>query len=176
MTVSISLLSPEDEAELLAFETENRAFFARAVGDRGDAYFAEFPKRHRALVEENETETSMLFLVRDADGTLVGRVNLLDTDTGSPELGYRIAERAGGRGYAREAVRLALAAASGRGVRRVRAKTTVENLASRRVLEASGFEPADGEPAELKVNGEPRPAVHYVRAITSSSPSPSPTG
>ncbi|MGH9293245.1 MAG: GNAT family N-acetyltransferase [Acidimicrobiales bacterium] len=49
-------------------------------------------RRHRhVLVEE--------------DGTIVGRVNLTVVGDGSAELGYRIAERAAGRGLAAAAVR-----------------------------------------------------------------------
>ncbi|WP_328621765.1 GNAT family N-acetyltransferase [Streptomyces sp. NBC_00354] len=38
---------------LLAFERDNRAYFARTVPDRGDAYFTEFADRHRALLAEH---------------------------------------------------------------------------------------------------------------------------
>jgi ribosomal-protein-alanine N-acetyltransferase len=163
--VRIDLLTPADEEELLAFEVRNREFFARAVGDRGDDYFAEFAKRHRALVEENAAGTTAMFLVRDRDGRLVGRVNLFDIADGSADLGYRIAEDAGGRGYAREAVRLVLAAAAERGVRRVTAMTTADNLASQRVLEVSGFvRVADGEPAELAIGDRTHPTLHFESA------------
>ncbi|MFG1955235.1 hypothetical protein [Micromonospora sp. NPDC048830] len=37
---------------LLRFERENRAYFARSVPDRGDAYFAGFAARHAALLAE----------------------------------------------------------------------------------------------------------------------------
>jgi ribosomal-protein-alanine N-acetyltransferase len=163
--VRIDLLTPADEEELLAFEVRNREFFARAVGDRGDDYFAEFAKRHRALVEENAAGTTAMFLVRDRDGRLVGRVNLFDIADGSADLGYRIAEDAGGRRYAREAVRLVLAAAAERGVRRVTAMTTADNLASQRVLEVSGFvRVADGEPAELAIGDRTHPTLHFESA------------
>jgi ribosomal-protein-alanine N-acetyltransferase len=99
--VRSSLPTLEDEAELLAFELANRDYFARAVGDRGDEYFASFPDRLRSLVEENDAGTVMMFVVRDAGGRVVGRVNVVDILDGSADLGYRIAEDAGGRGYAR---------------------------------------------------------------------------
>lgn len=163
--VRIDLLTPADEEELYAFEVRNREFFARAVGDRGDDYFAEFAKRHRALLEENAAGTTAMFLVRDRDGRLVGRVNLVDIADGSAELGYRIAEDAGRRGYAREAVRLVLAAAAELGVHRVTAMTTVDNLASQRVLEAAGFvRVAGGQPAEVAIGDRTQPTVHFESA------------
>lgn len=163
-TIRIDLLTSADEAEVLAFERDNREFFARAVGDRGDEYFAEFGRWHAARVAENESGTSMLFLVRDSGGRIVGRVNLLDVRDELPELGYRIGAAYGGRGYARQAVRLALQAARERGVRRMSARATTDNPASRRVLEVSGFAPTD-EPASITVNGEPRPATVYLKAL-----------
>lgn len=166
--VSIALLSDADQDELLAFETENREFFAASVGDRGDEYFASFPQRHARLVAENRDGTSMLFVARDGVGRVVGRVNIGDIHDGRGDMGYRIARSACGRGVATSAVRLALEAAAARGVTRVTAATTPDNLASQRVLVANGFEPVpDGEPAslELGASGRTAPAVHFARDL-----------
>lgn len=171
--VTISLLTTSDEPEMLAFEQANREFFARTIGDRGDAYFAEFPARHARLVAENESGTSMLFAVRSHDGQVVGRVNIGLAEGGSGEIGYRIAEDAGGRGVAKAAVALALTAAAERGVTRVTAMTTEDNLASRRVLEANGFTRVEGrEPTELEVGQARRKAVHFTRELSTSDPLP----
>ncbi len=166
---TIRLLTLADEADVLAFELANRAFFAGAVGDRGDDYFAEFPQGHRALVSENDAGTLMMFLVRDESDTLVGRVNLVDIADGAAELGYRIAQHAGGQGHASAAVRLALAAAADRGLTRITAKTTSNNAASRRVLERSGFvRQPTGTPSHLTVGEVEHPAVHYARDTRSA--------
>jgi ribosomal-protein-alanine N-acetyltransferase len=164
--VTIALLTAADEPEMLAFERANRQFFARTIGDRGDAFFAEFPARHARLVAENEAGTSMLFAVRDRDGRVVGRVNIGLAEDGSGELGYRVAEAACGRGFATTGVALALTAAAERGVTRVTAMTTEDNVASRRVLDRNGFVRVPGaEPAELEVDGQRRPAVHLTRVL-----------
>jgi RimJ/RimL family protein N-acetyltransferase len=164
--VGIALLTAADEQDLLAFELANRAFFARTIGDRGDAYFAEFSARHARLVAENEAGTSMLFSVRDQDGHVVGRVNIGPVDDGSGDLGYRIGEDVCGRGYAQAAVGLAVRAAAERGLLRIHAMTTEDNAASRRVLEANGFVLVPGaEPVELEVCGRMRRAVHLTRAL-----------
>lgn len=168
LPASIALLTEADEAEMLAFELENREFFARAVGDRGDEYFAAFPARHARLVAENRDGTSMLFVVRDQERRVLGRVNIGDIHDGCGDIGYRIAEAASGRGVARTAVRLALEAAAARGVTRITAATTTDNVASQRVLAANGFEPLpDGEPTllELGASGRSLPAVHFVRTL-----------
>jgi [ribosomal protein S5]-alanine N-acetyltransferase len=165
--VRIALLTPADEQEMRDFELENRGFFARTIGDRGDAFFADFPARHARLVAENESGTSMLFSVRDMDGRVVGRVNIGPIEDGSGDIGYRIAENAGGRGYARAAVGLALRAAADRGLTRIDAMTTADNGASRRVLEANGFVGVPvGEPVELEVCGRRHRTVHLTRVLT----------
>lgn len=165
-TVSIALLTAADEQEMLAFELANRGFFARTVGDRGDGYFASFAARHAGLVAENEAGTSMLFSVRDPHGRVVGRVNIGPIEDGCGDLGYRIAEDACGRGYARAAVGLALRAAADRGLTRVDAMTTEDNPASRRVLDGHGFVLVPGaEPATLEVSGRVRRAVHLTRTL-----------
>jgi ribosomal-protein-alanine N-acetyltransferase len=161
--VRIDLLTRADAGEVLEFEIANRAFFAAAVGDRGDDYFAEFASRHEGLVAENEAGTCLMFLVRDRSGRLVGRVNLIDVEEGRAELGYRIAEDACGQGYARRAVRLAVAQARARGLREIWAKATVDNVASQRVLSASGFEERPGPVGErIQVGERSEPTLHYV--------------
>jgi ribosomal-protein-alanine N-acetyltransferase len=164
--VGIRLLTADDEAELLAFESDNRAYFARSVDDRGDAFFDGFADRHRSLLTENEAGTCLMFVVRDRAGRVVGRVNLVDLANGSAELGYRIGEASSGVGYARAAVSLALRLAADRGLSQVTAMTTAGNVASVRVLEASGFERlADEAPAELEVAGRLQQIVRFVHRL-----------
>lgn len=148
----MTLLVDQDAADVLAFERANREFFASWVGDRGDDWFATYVDRHRALAAENRDGKSRLYLVRDAAGEVIGRVNLYDIDTGTPDLGYRIAESAQGRGLATAATRQALKAAFDTGVTMVRAKAIADNVASQKVLEHLGFERTD-EPCEVEREG-----------------------
>ncbi|GAB7181154.1 GNAT family N-acetyltransferase [Kitasatospora sp. Ki12] len=138
--LSLEPLRPDHAEALLAFERANRAYFARSVPDRGDAYFAEFPARHAALLAEQAAGTCRFHVVRDADGELVGRVNLVDLVDGSAEVGYRIAASAAGRGIATAAVaEVCRLAADGYGLRALTAVTTVDNPASQTVLARNGF-------------------------------------
>ncbi|MFF1558504.1 GNAT family N-acetyltransferase [Streptomyces sp. NPDC058279] len=142
---------------LLAFERANRAYFARTVPDRGDAYFADFADRHRALLAEQHAGGCHFHLVFDAEGEVAGRINLVDVLNGSAELGYRIGERSAGRGLATAAVREIRRMAAGEyGLRDLTAVTTLDNPASTAVLTRSGFT-ATGE----TLIGD-RPAVRYV--------------
>ena len=130
---------------MLAFELANRSYFAGFISDRGDAFFDEFGVRYDELLAERETRRDAYYVLLDDDDSVLGRFNLFDIDDGTAEVGYRVAERVAGRGVAtagvRELCRLAL---SEHGVRRLRARTTHENVASQRVLANAGFV-ADGE-------------------------------
>jgi ribosomal-protein-alanine N-acetyltransferase len=97
----------------------------------------------------------------EADGQVVGRVNLVDVADGSAELGYRIAERATGRGLATAAVlELCELAAREYGLTELRAGTNLDNAASRAVLVRAGFE----EVGEATYGG--RPGLTYRRSLT----------
>ncbi|MGW5862262.1 GNAT family N-acetyltransferase [Streptomyces sp. NPDC055239] len=136
----LHLLRADHAPALLAFERENREYFAKSVRDRGDAYFGEFGARHAALLAEQAAGACHFHVLVDGDGAVLGRVNLVDVAEGEAELGYRIAERAAGRGLATGAVRrLCELAAAEYGLTSLRAATDVENTGSRAVLERAGF-------------------------------------
>lgn len=141
-----------DHARLLErFERDNRVFFAARIGDRGDDYFIHFDDRLAVLVQENRDGTSLFSVVVDGSGEIVGRVNINDIDRPEvSEIGFRVAERAQGRGIASTGVTLALDLASRHGVQSVYARVSTINLTSQRVLERCGFEPTGrAEPPEV---------------------------
>jgi len=151
-------LRPDHAPALLAFETANRAYFAASIPDRGDAYFADFDQRHRALLAE-QAEGGCHFHVLVEDGEVVGRVNLVDVADSSAELGFRIAEKAAGRGLATRAVAEVCAMAVDYGLTSLRARATVDNAGSRAVLARSEFVVI----GETELNG--RPGLRYVRSL-----------
>ncbi|MGW5352614.1 GNAT family N-acetyltransferase [Streptomyces sp. NPDC004031] len=136
----IQLLHLRHAAALLAFEVENRAYFAASVPDRGDDFFAHFGEMLRARLAEQEAGECWFHVVVGDGGEVLGRVNLVDVADGEAELGYRIAERASGRGLATWGVAEVCGLAAGRyGLKSLRAGTTLDNAASRAVLARSGF-------------------------------------
>ncbi|MEU6016054.1 GNAT family N-acetyltransferase [Streptomyces sp. NPDC047515] len=153
-------LHPDHAPALLAFEQENRAYFAASIPDRGDDYFTDFEARHAALLAEQATGACHFHVLVDTAGEVLGRFNLVDVADGSAELGYRVAEKATGRGLATATVRrLCTLAAKEYGLTTLRASTTRDNLASQTVLTRAGFAPT-GE--ELLLSG--RPGLGYVRS------------
>jgi ribosomal-protein-alanine N-acetyltransferase len=145
-------LSTSHAEALLAFERENREYFAASVPDRGDAYFDEFELRHEALLAEQEAGICRFHVLVDDAGAVVGRVNLIDLENGSAELGYRIAEKAAGKGLASAAVRAIIGlAASEYGLTMLRARTTLDNPKSQAVLTRAGFRPV----GDITLSGRP---------------------
>jgi [ribosomal protein S5]-alanine N-acetyltransferase len=150
--VTLERLSAAHSDALLAFERENRAYFAELIPDRGDAYFDEFDLRHESLLAEQEAGICQFHVLVDDAGAVVGRVNLIDLENGSAELGYRIAEKAGGKGLASAAVRAIIGlAASEYGLTTLRARTTLDNPRSQAVLTRAGFRPV----GDVKLSGRP---------------------
>jgi [ribosomal protein S5]-alanine N-acetyltransferase len=147
---------------LLRFEQVNRAYFARFVPDRGDDYFHEFSNRLIGLLTEQDTGLCHFHVLVDAeDGAVLGRFNLVDVADGSAELGYRVAERAAGRGLAREGVRrVATLAREEYGLRQLVASAALANPASLAVLRRTGFVPVE----EVLLNGQP--SLRHVLDLT----------
>ena len=153
----LQLVRLDHAPALLAFERENRAYFAAVIPDRGDEFFTEFDTRHAQLLARQAAGTDYFHLLVTEGGEVVGRVNLAEVADGSAELGYRIAQKAAGQGLATAAVRkVRELAATEYGLTRLRARVTLDNPASRKVLEHNGFVAVD----ELTLNG--KPAMSYL--------------
>jgi ribosomal-protein-alanine N-acetyltransferase len=147
----LTLLHAGDAPAVLAFELANRAYFAAAVSDRGDEYFARFAARHSALLAEQETGLSAFYVLVAEDGSVLGRFNLYDFKDGTATLGYRVAQQVTGRGVATATVReLCRLAAVRHGLRTLRAAASHGNAASQKVLTKAGFVPTGpADPADL---------------------------
>ncbi|KMO96346.1 GNAT family N-acetyltransferase [Streptomyces roseus] len=146
---------------LLDFERRNRAYFARTVPDRGDAYFTDFAARHHALLAEQDTGLSRFHLLVTRGGAVAGRVNLVDIEDAGAELGYRIGESAAGRGLATAAVaEICRIAQHTYGLTRLTAVTTLDNPGSLTVLRRNGFTRVEG----MTLDG--RPGIRHERPLT----------
>ncbi|MEU6849806.1 GNAT family N-acetyltransferase [Actinacidiphila alni] len=156
----IQLLREEHAPALLAFERDNRAWFAASVPDRGDAYFAHFDERVRANLDEQAAGVCRFHVLLAPDGAVLGRINLFDLVDGAADLGYRVAERAAGQGLATWAVREILPLSATRyGLATLRAASRTDNAASRAVLTRTGFTPT----GETRLSGHP--GLTYARDL-----------
>ncbi|WP_328900319.1 GNAT family N-acetyltransferase [Streptomyces sp. NBC_00441] len=158
-------LRPEHAPAVLAFEEANRAFFAASVPDRGDAFFADYPPRHEALLAEQAAGICHFHVLVES-GEILGRFNLMDAADGAAELGFRLAEKATGRGLATTTVLQVFDLCRARyALTTLRARAAVRNAASRAVLGRTGFVET-GEAVAL--NGEE--GVAYVRVLEAGTP------
>jgi ribosomal-protein-alanine N-acetyltransferase len=138
----LQLLRLDHAPAVLAFERENRAYFAASVPDRGDAFFAAFDTQYAQLLAWQAAGTDYFHLLVAANGAVLGRVNLYDVADGSAELGYRIAQQAAGHGLATAAVRqVRELAATTYGLTRLRARVTLDLRPRARCLNTTASSP-----------------------------------
>ena len=137
-------MSEGNSLDVYSFEKENREYFERNLPPRPANYFdlEVFKEITRELLTEQRNRDVYMHLIRDAQGTMVGRINLsvLEDDRKTAELGYRIGENVTNLGYASEAVKLVLEKAfTTYGLHKIIAGTATDNLISQRVLLKNGF-------------------------------------
>lgn len=133
-------LTAEHQDAVLEFETVNRTYFAASITDRGDDFFADYPARHAALLAMQAAGTDRFHLVLTDDGSIAGRVNLMEVADGDAKVGYRVGRDYAGRGLATEAVRqVCHLARSAYGLTRLYAVASVDNHASQTVLLRNDF-------------------------------------
>jgi [ribosomal protein S5]-alanine N-acetyltransferase len=166
--LELQLLRQDHVDAVLAFEVENRAYFARSIADRGDEFYATFPRRHDALLAEQAAGVCAFYvLVDDETEAVVGRFNLYDIEQGAAEVGYRVAERVAGRGVATQALReLCHRAAHEHGLSRLTAGASRANVASQRVLMKAGFV------AEGRSVAGGKPGIKFAKALRASREAP----
>jgi len=160
MSITIHLLEKKDAAELLAFETENRSFFESMVPPRNPEYYN--LEKLRAIITELEDEQKddlcYLYLVRNEEGEVVGRVNLFSVVRGpfqKVEIGYRIGMRHNSKGYATKAIELVCKEAfETHGFNRIEAGTSTRNIGSQIALIKNKFEFVGRQRKVIKINDQ----------------------
>lgn len=163
MVPELQRLDADHAAAVLGFEQANRAYFAASISDRGEDYFDAFTDRHNAMLAEQEAGLGAFYVLVSDDGSVLGRFNLYDIEDGSANVGYRVAQRAAGRGLATATLEeLCRLAADRHGLRTLEAATSHRNVASQRVLVKAGFVPVGpADPADL--GG--KPGTRYQRSL-----------
>lgn len=165
-SIIIKKLQVEDFDKLFEFELENRGYFEEMVPSRGDDYynFEIFRQRNKILIDEQAQGLSYYYLIKDKEGTILGRINLVDIEKseGISHIGYRVGKAYAGKGIAKIALGLLLKDTAKLNVKRILAKTTTNNMASQKVLEKSGFKHVTTDKQKFKMNGQFLSFVHYV--------------
>lgn len=166
MNIFIEKLCSNDEESLYRFELENRSFFEEMVPTRGDDYYKPevFKIRHDSLLEEQLKGVSFFYLIKDENGSILGRINLVDIDETQNigHLGYRIGRQHTGKGVAGKALNLLVETVTKLGIKQIDAKTTTNNIASQKVLEKNGFALTKTSDEEVEMNGQKLKFIHYT--------------
>jgi len=164
--IKLEKLKYHDAQQLLRFEQENRTYFEKMVPSRGDGYycFNTFKVRHQSLLEEQKMKESYFYLIKDIEGVILGRMNLVDIDLSqnSAYIGYRVGQKFTGQGIAIKAVRLLLEDVDNLGISKIFAKTTTNNIGSQKVLEKTGFKKRELSDEGFIMNGEHIRFVNYL--------------
>lgn len=163
MKITLNLLQKNDAEKLFEFEVDNQLFFEEMVQSRGEDYYTWeiFRDRHQELLKEQESGCSRFYLVKDSEGNIVGRVNLVDIDptASSAELGFRIGMIHAGKGIGRRALHMLLTEEST--LEKIYAKTTTVNIASQKVLKKNGFIQQGISDEKFEMNGQKMKFIHY---------------
>lgn len=169
MTTRIRLLDVLDAQDLAHLYRSNRDFLSPYEPTRPGSFFTESGQRELAERKLTDWEAGLCapFVILDDDERVVGAINLNDVVRGafqSVSLGYWVAESAGGRGLATEAVGSACDFAFEiLGLHRVQAATLVDNARSQAVLAANGFRRYGLAPSYLRIDGRWRDHVLFQR-------------
>jgi ribosomal-protein-alanine N-acetyltransferase len=155
---------PEDGEELAALYAANRDFLAPFEPVRPPEFFTADGQRER-LQRQLEGETHP-FVILDGDA-IAGTINLFNIVRESLQsgvIGYWVDSVRNGRGLATGAVdEIVRYAFDTLDLHRVEAATLVDNVASQRVLEKSGFERIGLARRFLRINGDWRDFYLFQR-------------
>ncbi|WMW80585.1 GNAT family protein [Undibacterium cyanobacteriorum] len=162
----LSVVSLANAPELLEFELANRTFFEQRINARPPEFYSEagVASAIQAALHQARQDLAYQYLIWYGED-LVGRVNLTQVRRQhfhSAALGYRIGEVYNGRGFAKQAVQLALRKAfEVHQLLRVEACARPENLASIKVMLANGFVQYGHSKRSFELHGEWFDTVHF---------------
>lgn len=160
MNIRLELVSENNANDIYNFEKENRDYFEDTLPSRGEDYYkiGVFQEIIKEIVEEQNRDECYMYIVRNDINKMIGRVNFVSIRTEEvkmAELGYRIGKNENGKGYATEAVRLALEKCFvDHKIVKIEAGTAPDNIGSQRVLEKNGFALVKRIEKDIEVNGK----------------------
>lgn len=171
------LLRPFEDSDadsLLDMHLRNGEFFQKYAPTYADDFYTLAAKQRyiSSAREHREGDKAYSFgiFLKDS-GKLIGDVSLSHISRGSLQkclIGYSVDQQQNGKGYATEAVSLAVEFAFRElGLHRVEAGVMISNAGSMRVLEKVGFHREGIEQKGVKING--RWEDHQILAIISSN-------
>lgn len=166
MEIFLEKLHIADTEQLFEFELYNRTYFEELVPTRGDDYynFDFFKVRHESLLEGQAQGICCFYLIKDKDGSILGRINVIDIEEpqGIGHLGYRVGQIHTGKAIANRALKLLVATVVEEGrIKQINGQTTTNNIASQKVLEKNGFEQIGMSNETFEMNNTQLNFIYY---------------
>ncbi|OEF91776.1 GNAT family N-acetyltransferase [Vibrio splendidus] len=170
MDVFLHLLHSNDVSALLEFEVENREWFEQFVPAREDSFYsnAGVAEQVTSFLTEYGNGEMIPMLIKDANGTICGRINVRDIDQNaeSGELGYRVGHTFGSKGIASNAVKqFLLYLKEQTNLKYVDAYALVGNIGSNKTLSNTGFELVEYVESYAVFKGEHQDANYYRKVL-----------
>lgn len=141
--MKLALLNLKDAAELLKFEQENREWFERFIPPREVGFYtlSGVQQHIREFLLDYHCSEMLPLLIKTDQGEIIGRVNVTNMSSNSPNahLGYRVGQSSVNQGVAKWAVGQVSSLLRKHNISRLYAYAQTTNLASQKVLQASGF-------------------------------------
>lgn len=169
MGIRIELVSENNAAEIYSFEINNREYFEETLPSRGEEYYIPqvFEKIIKEIIEEQNRNECYMHVIRNEEGKIVGRINFFSIrgeDNKTAELGYRIGKNEDRKGYATEAVRIAIDKGFKEyNFKKIEAGTALDNIGSQRVLEKNQFVLVNKNEKHVQLNDEWIDSLIYER-------------
>jgi len=169
MNIRLELMSQGNIMDIFKFEQDNKLFFEQTLPARPSVYnvFESFEQLMETFLYEQACGDHFMYLIRDVAGQMLGRINLFLEGQKLPnqaELGYRIGEKAQGKGVASSAVHLILEKAfQDLQLETIVAGTSTLNIGSQQVLIKNGFEEIAREKNVMVVNGLALDGILYAK-------------
>ncbi|MFA0347826.1 GNAT family N-acetyltransferase [Vibrio sp. 10N.222.55.C6] len=170
MDVFLHLLQPNDASALLDFEVENREWFEQFVPAREDRFYSNegVAEQITDFLTEYENGEMIPMLIKDANGTVCGRINIrgIDCNRESGELGYRVGRSFASKGIASNAVKqFLLYLEEQTNLKYVDAYALVGNIGSNKILSNTGFELVEYVESYAVFKGEHQDANFYRKVL-----------
>ncbi len=148
-----------DASDLYAIRGDSQAMsFRDWPADQTEHQTLEVARR---LVRDMKAGAAIYWTARDPSGEFIGVFDLSELASTSAELGFMIARRHWGQGYATEAAGALIEDSRRRGLRHLSARIHAGNDASRRLLCKLGFHAADADAVVEVAPGRSVPCTFF---------------
>lgn len=179
--IYVRSVEESDVEALLKLEVDNRDFFQRFTGLRGDEFYTSEGQleRIRKARESSKTDQGYLYVIGLRDtGVLIGEIMLTEVVRGNLQscwIGYFLDQDHNGKGYMTEAVQLVVKFAFQElKFHRMEAGVMPHNLGSIQVLLKAGFHKEGIARKNVKINGkwEDHQTLAILNEADEEQPSP----